>query len=389
MVTDNELAAAQQAVIDAQKQVDDDLIAADQAYATAQQVCASITTTTSSDSSDSSDDSSSSSSDPSDDVTACSNALNDVLDAQHKVSQSQDALVSASSAYDKLLAERAADLAAKGGGTNTAPSGTNGGSAPSGSAPSGSAPTGSSSGRTSTSPSAADLAAYQKAVDAAEANLAVAQQAVLQAIIVSPIAGTVVAVNMAPGDSVTAGSTTATIVIAGTGGYEAVTMVKVTDLPKLKVGQSAVVQPDGTTSTITGKVANIGLVSTSSSTGTTYPVTIGFSGDTGELHNGGTASVAITTASADAGLAVPSSAVHANNGTYTVTTLEGDTTKDVTVEIGAIGPEWTEIKSGLNAGQTVVLADLEQPLPSSATSSTNGQQQNPFAGRGRFVTPAN
>ena len=99
--------------------------------------------------------------------------------------------------------------------------------------------------RTGTTPSAADLASYQQAVDSAEANLAVAQQAQAQATIVSPIDGTVIAVNMNPGDSVTAGSTTATIVVAGSGGYEAVTMVKVTDLPKLKVGQAASVQPDG------------------------------------------------------------------------------------------------------------------------------------------------
>ena len=43
------------------------------------------------------------------------------------------------------------------------------------------------------------------------------------------------------GDTVSAGSSTANIVIAGPGGYEAVTMVKVTDLPNLKVGQAATV----------------------------------------------------------------------------------------------------------------------------------------------------
>ena len=227
---------------------------------------------------------------------------------------------------DALLAQRATNPPSNGGGattnpgTNTSPKGStsNSGSASNGSAPNGSAPSGSSSTRTGTTPSAADLAAYQKAVDSAEANLAVAQQALSQATIVSPIDGTIVAVNMTPGDTVTAGSTTATIVVAGSGGYEAVTMVKVTDLPKLKVGQAASVQPDGSAITITGQITNIGLVSTSTTTSTTYPVTISLTGDTSQLRNGGTASIAITTASAANALTVPSSAVHANNGTYTV-----------------------------------------------------------------------
>ena len=228
-----------------------------------------------------------------------------------------------------------------------------------------------------------------KAVDAAQANLTVAQQALLQATIVSPIDGTVVAVNMKVGDTVTAGSTTATIVIAGSGGYEAVTMIKVTDLPKLKVGQAASVQPDGSGATITGKITSIGLVSTSSTTGTTYPVTISLTGDTSQLHNGATATIAVTTATGDNGLAVPSSAVHNNNGTYTVTVLDGDTTKDVTVQVGAIGSEWTQIKTGLTAGQNVVLADLNQPLPNSATTASNGQPQNRFGRGGAAVVTRN
>jgi RND family efflux transporter MFP subunit len=294
------------------------------------------------------------------------------------VSASQDALASTSSALDTLLAQRAADLASGGVGDTTGRSGTTNGST-----------SGPATSPTVTTPSAADLASYRKSVDAANANLAVAQQALLQATIVSPIDGTVVAVNMTAGDDVTAGSTTATIVIAGSGGYEAVTMIKVTDLPHLKVGQATVVRLDGSNATINGRVTNIGLVSTSTTTGTTYPVTIGLTGAAGGLRNGGTASVAITTATARSGLVVPSSAVHANNGTHTVVVLDGDTTKRVSVRVGAIGPAWTEIKSGLSAGQTIVLADLQQGLPSSATSSSNGQQQNFFTRRGGFVGRAN
>ena len=62
---------------------------------------------------------------------------------------------------------------------------------------------GSRTGTTTTGPSAADLASYQRAVDSAAAAVAVAEQAVSQGTIVSPIAGTVSAVNLAVGQSVT------------------------------------------------------------------------------------------------------------------------------------------------------------------------------------------
>jgi HlyD family secretion protein len=82
-----------------------------------------------------------------------------------------------------------------------------------------------------------------------------------------------------------------------------------------------------------------------------------------------------------------------DNGRHSVTVLDGDTSKAVNVEVGAVGSTWTAITSGLSGGETVVVADLDEPLPSSATSSSNGQQQNPFGGQGRnggaFVTRVN
>ncbi|HVE99160.1 MAG TPA: hypothetical protein VNA12_08275, partial [Mycobacteriales bacterium] len=196
-----------------------------------------------------------------------------------------------------------------------------------------------------------------------------------------------------PGDTVTAASTTQTIVVAGDGGYEAVTMVKVTDLPDLAVGQAATFVPDGSTRAVTGQVAAIGLVSTAGTTGTTYPVTIAFAGDTSALRNGAAGALTITTAAAASALAVPTSAVQFDDGRYTVTVLDGDETRDVTVEVGAIGATWTEVKEGLTRGQTVVLADLSEPLPGSATSTGGQQQLTPFGGGrggvGGFQPPRN
>ena len=57
--------------------------------------------------------------------------------------------------------------------------------------------------------------------------------------------------------------------------------------------------------------------------------------------------------------------------TATVQVPNGDETETVTVEIGAIGAALTEITSGLEEGQEVVLADLDEPLPGSATDTSS------------------
>ena len=50
-------------------------------------------------------------------------------------------------------------------------------------------------------------------------------------------------------------------------------------------------------------------------------------------------------------------------------TLTNGKTSNIPVQVGAVGSALTEIKSGLTAGATVVLADLSQPLPSSNTTN--------------------
>jgi multidrug efflux pump subunit AcrA (membrane-fusion protein) len=365
-----QLAQAQQAVLDAQKQVDQALAAADQAMATANSTCeaAGVGTTTSSSSTTTT---TASAPDP---VEACKQALDDVKTAQAAVSTAQKQLATASSQLDALLAQQA--NAGGSGGT-----GTTGGAPTSGSAPSGS---------TGSSPSSADLVKYQKAVDAAEVGVTAAQQAVAQATIVSPIAGTVVAVNLAVGDEVSAGSSTANIVISGPGGYEVTTNLSVDDIRHVSVGQQALVRMDGSGKTLIGKVVAISEApsSSSSSTTTTYRVTVALERPGTELRNGATSTVSIVTGTSSAAVAVPTSAVTTSGSRHTVEVLDGDTPQTVQVQVGVMGSRWTEIRSGLRAGQTVVLATISEPLPDSATSSSNsnsgGGVRISFPGGGGF-----
>ena len=67
---------------------------------------------------------------------------------------------------------------------------------------------------------------------------------------------------------------------------------------------------------------------------------------------------------------------------HTVTVLENGRTQEVPVRVGVVGATWMSITSGLTAGQEVVLANVKEPLPGSATSvaTNNGAfgNGNPF-----------
>jgi HlyD family secretion protein len=53
-----------------------------------------------------------------------------------------------------------------------------------------------------------------------------------------------------------------------------------------------------------------------------------------------------------------------------VVVANGSKQSTVRVTIGLAGANLTQIKSGLQAGQKVVVADLSQPLPGSASTTT-------------------
>jgi multidrug efflux pump subunit AcrA (membrane-fusion protein) len=359
------VADAQKAVVAAQHAVDHSLTAADQALASAQQVCAGAgpTPTTTSTTSTST----TSTTTPGGGGGGGSGGADPCLTAQEAVATAQAQVAADQKALSKAVADLTTAIstqASSGGGS--ASRGTTGSSGA----------TSSAAARTTTGgsgTSAADLIADQAAVDSAAAAVAVAQQNLAATTIVSPISGVVAAVNLTVGASVSAGSTTANVIIVGQGGMEVTTPVSVDQISDVKVGQRATVLPDGGTNPLPGQVVAIGLVPTSSTRSTTYTVTIGLDDAGANLFNGSTATVAITTAGATSVLAVPTSAVQVNGAARTVTVLDGGTTSTVTVKTGVVGSQWTQVTDGLTAGQVVVIADLSQPLPGSATASTNGQ----------------
>ncbi len=216
----------------------------------------------------------------------------------------------------------------------------------------------------------------------ASAVLAVQQDRtqLAQAILRALMAGTVVELNGAVGETVAAGTTgsistsssstgtTATdyVQIADLGRLVAVGDFSETDTARMKVGQSAVVTLDSLPDDpIDGRVTAIASTSTVVNNVVDYEVTIRLLQLPSAVRLGETASAQVTTASATNVLEVPSAAVTTVGGQHLVTVVSsnGQTTRTA-VQVGVEGDDTTEIVSGLSAGQQVEI--------STASTTTNG-----------------
>lgn len=233
---------------------------------------------------------------------------------------------------------------------------------------------------TAESASAEELAAYEKEVDAAAAAVAVAEQALAQATVVSPIEGTVMSVESEVGDDVAAAAPV--VVVEGAGGLQVTTSVSVAELPDVEVGQAATIDLDGSSETLDGEV--VAVAEAPMDDGESYRVTVAAS-DLTQLASGVLADVAIVTATTEGALAVPTSAVATTGTSSTVTVLDNGQATTQPVQVGTVGPTWTEILDGLEEGTEVVLADLTAPLPTSATDAATGTSGG--AGGGQFQFP--
>jgi RND family efflux transporter MFP subunit len=215
--------------------------------------------------------------------------------------------------------------------------------------------------------SAAQLAADQSAVDAANANLALAQQQLSQATIVSPLTGVISSVGLTVGQQATAGSTTTAVDVIDPTGHGVTLSVDVTKIPQVKVGDKATVVPDGSSLPLAATVSYVAAAPTSSSS-TAYNVQLAFGSNPTTLRDGIQAAVTITTSQAVNALAVPTSAVNHRGALDYVLVPNGATTKAQIITVGSVGAIYTQVTGGLTAGQRVVLANPNTPIPTSTVT---------------------
>jgi multidrug efflux pump subunit AcrA (membrane-fusion protein) len=238
----------------------------------------------------------------------------------------------------------------------------------------GGGPGGGTGGGTSSSPSAdtpQQIAADQAAIDTAQAELTVAEQSLAEANLTSPINGTIVSVGLNVGDTVSANSGTNVIVIIGTQSFEVGGTLSSSQVPSVKVGDAARVEVDGVDDTIDGTVSQVGPVQ-SGTAGYTYPVVVALPSSATGLFTGSTANVVIATGAVAHVVAVPTSAVQSLGSRSYVEVLSNGVLTRKVIKVGMVGDTYAQVLSGLTPGQSVVLADFAEPVPSSNTNAFGG-----------------
>ncbi|HWV48316.1 MAG TPA: HlyD family efflux transporter periplasmic adaptor subunit [Microbacterium sp.] len=224
----------------------------------------------------------------------------------------------------------------------------------------------------STTVTAERILADRAAIDVAEAELSIAQQNLTFASLSSPIAGTVVAVGFAVGDSVDAASDTAVITVQGEGGYLVESTVSLAKIGKIEAGQTAEVTLPAFSATYTATVGSIGVLNVSETATPTYTVALSLETADEEPRIGATADARVELTTASGVLTVPTSAVTFTGNEASVSVLRDGVSETVSVTAGAVGSERTEITDGLSDRDTVVLADLDAAISSDEDAGSTG-----------------
>jgi multidrug efflux pump subunit AcrA (membrane-fusion protein) len=238
--------------------------------------------------------------------------------------------------------------------------------------------------------SSAAITSAKAQVTSAKAALAQANTNLDDAVLRSPISGTVASVSLEDGDTVTGSgssgsnsnssnssttstASTAQFVVISTSTWKLEGSVGSADLASLKAGQAVAITTDATTDKLTGTVASVGIVATSTSDGAaTFPIVINLAGTHKDLYSGTTASAVITTGSYPDVLTVPTAAIRTENSKTVVTKVTGTTTATTEVTIGKVFGSYTEIKSGLAEGDSVLITFTRPTSTSTSSSSSQG-----------------
>lgn len=246
------------------------------------------------------------------------------------------------------------------------------------------------------------LASDNAAVVSARADLADARAAVDDATLRASIAGTVTSIDLAKGDvtgsssssngassgmggastdsSTTADTTTGSISIVSTNSFVVDGTVAAADADQLKKGLQAEITATGVNDTIYGTVSEVGLVAQTNDSGAAvFPVTIQVTGKQEDLYAGVSATVSIVVKQIPDVLTVATNALTTEDGKTHVTKLVDGNEVKTEVETGETYGMATEVTSGLEAGDEIVVQGFR------ARSGGSGeQQQDGFPGGGEM-----
>jgi len=224
-----------------------------------------------------------------------------------------------------------------------------------------------------------DIEAARLQVEQASAALEQARLQLEQATLTAPIAGTVTALNIQPGEMASAGQS-AVVVISDLSVLEVEINLDETDVAQVAVGQEALVSVDAfPEAELSGEVTYIAPVAETQSGVVLYAVTVQIAPTEFPIRAGMTADVEIVAASREGALIVPLRAVHSEGGRSYVNRLANRQIEQVEVELGLTTETEVEIVTGLAKGDVVLVAG--------GVSGDTGRPPNPLrmfgGGRGQ------
>ncbi len=230
----------------------------------------------------------------------------------------------------------------------------------------------------------------EKAVKQAEVSLTSSWLSYQQSspYIYAPISGTLVGFSIQPGMVIDTSTTNS----SGDSSLFKIGLIKTSlkpvivvnlsevDIPKVKVGDKAIIEFDAIKDkTFIGKVYSLDLLGVSSSGVVSYPVYISLDEEIDQILTKMTANVNIIIETKTDVLMVPNSAVkESETGEKTVQVLKNNQLKTVVIETGLANDEKTEVVSGLNEGETVVVSVIDNLQ----TNRNTRQTTSPFSGFG-------
>lgn len=253
-------------------------------------------------------------------------------------------------------------------------------------------------------PTQTTLLSQQISIQQAQQNLTTAQQNLAYTSVRAPIAGTVSAISAVVGE--TAGSDVVTIV--GDGEVAQVTLNEI-DAAKVAVGDPTTLTFDALPNvSLAGTVVEIDPVGTVSQGVVSYNVQVGFSqpadtSSTNQVKPGMSVTANIVTQVDQNVIAVPNAAVvTSGNSSYILepatpvsasnlaASANGgivlSATKEVPVTVGLANDTMTEIDSGVNVGDQIIVQTIKSTSATKTTASTGGTSALQLLGGGGGAT---
>jgi membrane fusion protein, macrolide-specific efflux system len=250
--------------------------------------------------------------------------------------------------------------------------------------------------------SAAQIASDQAQIASAGTQVTSAQTSLNNATLTSTIAGTVAAINLTVGQQVSgtgtsssssstgsgsdastgsgssastfgasasdsasssstsssSSSSTAQIEVVSAGTYIVDATVDSSDVSQVKVGDQATLTGTGAAADVYGTVASVGLLATTTSGVSSFPVVIDVTGSPSGLYGGATATVSVITEELQDVIVVPTTAIHYSGDSTTVTLDSNGTKVSRAVSIGAASGTDTQVTSGLAVGDKIYVTEI-------------------------------